>query len=322
MEPGTPELTLGESRRMTHGNSMTTTPRSAPDLISRSAHDPGQLYLHLLGEVRLSWAGVLLPLPGPKPLAVLAYLHLKGRASREELAEIFWPTKDNALQNVRQALTTLRRLGGAVEWLSEDRQDLVLTGVSDVSELRRLQKQGNPEAALEFALSSGTLLGKLASISTLFDGWLDEERRELRAAQLEVLQDCSLTLLHAGQYDRARDLLRQAMFMEGDNEATYRTLMLLEHRAGRTAQALQVFEECRRMLESELNLTPDTETLNLLQQIEDRPSGSNQRGELLSGEVLAQPATEPCFGRQDELTQRAPCCSTTGGCSCTITDCP
>ncbi|GGJ78631.1 BTAD domain-containing putative transcriptional regulator [Deinococcus aquiradiocola] len=281
---------------------MTATPPPVPELLARSADDAAHLYLHLLGEVRLAWGGVSLPLPGPKPLAVLAYLHLKGRASREELAEIFWPDKHNALQNVRQALMTLRRLSGAGGWLMEDRQELVLAGISDVSELRRLQ-QGDPQAALDFALSSDTLLGRLATISAHFDAWLDEERGVLRATQLKVLQACSLQLLDSGQYDRARDLLHQAMFMEGDSEATYRTLMLLEHRAGRTAQALQVFEECRRMLESELNLTPDTETLNLLQQIEDRPSGSNQRGELLSGEVLAQPATEPCFGRQDELTQ-------------------
>ncbi|WP_425145928.1 BTAD domain-containing putative transcriptional regulator [Deinococcus sp.] len=281
---------------------MTVTPPPVLDLITRSADDASRLYLHLLGEVRLFWAGVSLPLPGPKPLAVVAYLHLKGRASREELAEVFWPDKHNALQNVRQALMTLRRLGGAGEWLLEDRQELVLAGVSDVSELRRLQ-QGDPEAALDSALSSDTLLGRLTTISTLFDRWLEEERGVLRATQLKVLQVCSLRLLESGQYDRARDLLHQAMFMEGDSEATYRTLMLLEHRAGRTAQALQVFEECRRMLEGELGLTPETETLDLLQQIEDRQSGSNQRGELLSAEALAQPDAEPWFGRHDELSE-------------------
>ena len=291
------------SRHMKHGGQMTATRPVDSDLLARSAADSSQLYLHLLGEVRLSWAGLALPLPGPKPLAVVAYLHLKGRASREELAEVFWPTKDNALQNVRQALMTLRRLSGAGEWLLEDRQELVLAGVSDVSELRRLHEQGDPEAALTFAMSSDALLGRLATPSEVFEGWLEEERQLLRATQLKVLHSCGLKFLEAGEYDRARDLLRQTTYMEPQlEEATYRTLMLLEHRAGRTAQALEVFEECRRMLDSEHNgLPPEVETLDLLKQIEDRQSGTNQRGELLNAETLAQQDTEPCFGRQGEL---------------------
>jgi len=277
----------------------------APDLAARSAKDPHRLYLQLLGEVQLYWAGEPLPLPGPKPLAVLTYLHLNGQASREELAEVFWPTKDNALQNVRQSLTTLRRLVGSAEWLLEDKLQIALAGVSDVSELHVLQAQGDPEAALDFALGSGTILGRLAAISPTFESWLEDERSLLRTAQLNVLHACSLKLLEAGEYDRARELLHQTMYMESqvENEATYRTLMLLEHRAGRTTQALEVFEECRRMLESELGLVPEEETLELLKQIEDRQSGANQRGQLLAAETLAEHNAEPCFGRHTELNQ-------------------
>jgi DNA-binding SARP family transcriptional activator len=283
---------------------MTATRPTPPDLLVRSATDPGRLYLQLVGEVRLSWAGLPLPLPGAKPLAVLVYLHLKGRASREELAEVFWPTKANALQNVRQALMTLRRLGGAGEWLVEDRQEFILAGVSDVSELRRMQEQGKLEAALDFAMGNDTLLGRLAAPSEIFEEWLEEERRRLQATQLEVLDACALQLLEAGEYDRARDLLRQTMYMaQVESETTYRTLMRLEHRAGRTEQALEVFEECRRMLESEFGTSPETETLELLKQIEDRKSGSNQRGELLNAETLTQQDPEPCFGRQRELAE-------------------
>jgi len=281
---------------------MTAARPAVSDLTTRSGLDPDRLYLQLLGEIRLCRAGETLPLPGPKPLAVLTYLHLKGRTSREELAEVFWPGKE-AAQNVRQALLTLRRLDGAGKWLVEAGSEVTLAAVSDVSELRLLHGRGEPGSALDFAVDGGTLLGRLSIPTGLFESWLEEERRTVRDLQLQVLHGCGLELLEAGQYDRARTLLRQAMYMEpqAENEGTYRALMLLEHRAGRGAEALEVFEECRRMLESEFGEQPEQETLDLLRQIEDRQSGTNRRGQLLRAGMPAAVDPEPCFGRHAEL---------------------
>jgi len=58
---------------------MTATRPAVSDLATRSGLDPDRLYLQLLGEIRLCRAGETLSLPGPKPLAVLTYLHLRGR---------------------------------------------------------------------------------------------------------------------------------------------------------------------------------------------------------------------------------------------------
>ncbi len=62
-EPGFPELRPGEARRLTPGDPMTATPPPVPELLARSADDAAHLYLHLLGEVRLAWGGVITDCP-------------------------------------------------------------------------------------------------------------------------------------------------------------------------------------------------------------------------------------------------------------------
>lgn len=281
-------------------------PSSGPsELAVRSAGDPNRIYLQLMGDVQLYLGGEAVTLPGPKPLAVLAYLHLTGGTTRDELAEVFWPDKAGALQNVRQALTTLRRLGGDGGWVREERSVITLAAVSDVGELMQCDAS-SPEAALPLALGHGTILERLAPPSPIFEAWLDEERRRLRGVQLQVLRVRGEQLIEAGAYDGARDLLRRALYMEAlaDNEATYRALMLLEYRAGRAGQALEVFEECRRMLDSEFGLEPEPQTLELLRRIEERQSGGNRRGQLLAAGALVAPEAEPVLGR-DALLEDA-----------------
>lgn len=282
-------------------------------LLALSAGDTDHLYLKLLGEVKLIWAGQILLSPGPKPLALLAYLHLHGVTGRDELAEVFWPDKSNALQNVRQALTTLRRLGGAEGgWLIEESAGLSLAAISDVSEVQRLAKAGDFEGALLLLRGEGELLGQLARPSEVFENWLEDEAAPLKETYLQTLHARGQQLVESGDFDAARELFSQARHMEGENEATYRDLMRLEHRAGNTAQALEMFELCRRMLEEELNVPPSEETLELLQLIENRDTGGNQRGQLLTGKIPFPQSDEPLFGREG-VRQRLLTLLQTGG---------
>lgn len=272
-------------------------------LVALSEHDSSHLYLKLLGEVKLVWAGQVLPSPGPKPLAFLAYLHLHGATSRDELAEVFWPDKSNGLQNVRQALTALRKLGGADGvagggWLIEEPHGLSLAALSDVSEARRLAKSGDPVGVLTFMHGEGELLGLLARPSEVFKNWLDEEISVLRGTHLDALHARGKQLVEEGDFDAARSLYMDVRHMEGESETTYRALMRLEHRAGNTTQALDYFEQCRRTLEEDLNLPPSAETLELLELIESRDTGSHQRGQLLGAGQAFPQADEPLFGRE------------------------
>lgn len=267
-------------------------------LLPLSAADPTRLYLQLLGEVALFQAGQKVASPGPKLLALLAYLHLHGPASREELAEVFWAGKGKGgLQNVRQALTQLRKQQGAEGWLIENAQGIALASVSEVGEFRRLAALGQDAEALA-VLGSGELLSALASPSATFSNWLEEEKLALSTLHVEVLRRHGAQRLAQGDFACARETLAQAQQLEPYSEDLYRTLMTLEHQAGDTARALEVFEACRQMLHRELQATPSPETLALLRQIEAREAGSNQRGQLLTQAADLPQTQEPLFGRE------------------------
>jgi DNA-binding SARP family transcriptional activator len=59
----------------------------------------------------------------------------------------------------------------------------------------------------------------------------------------------------------------QAVALEPYRESGYRRLMLLHHRAGDRAEALRVYERCRRLLAEELGTAPSPETEALLAEV-------------------------------------------------------
>ncbi|MFC6592063.1 BTAD domain-containing putative transcriptional regulator [Deinococcus lacus] len=261
-------------------------------LLRASAADPARPYLRLLGGVALVCSGVSGPLPRPQPLALLIYLHLRGRASREELAAVFWPTKSrkSGLQNVRQALLQVRKQV-AGDFLHEDAGGLWADVVSDASEFERLCAAGDDLAALDWA-SGPSLLPGLATPSEVFANWLEDERATFRSRYEQALRRAGERLLDMGNYAEARARLLAAKELDAD-EALYRSLMTLEHRAGDTARALELFEECRQLLWAEWEATPAPETLALLREIEGHPAGANQRGRLLSTAAALPDADAP-----------------------------
>lgn len=258
--------------------------------------DPPRLSLRLFGEVTLSWSGQVIPPPGPKLLALLAYLHLRGKVSRDELTEVFWPGKKSGLQSVRQALTQLRKLAGSSEWLTEDAAGLSLLAVSDVSEFHRLIAAGDDGSAL--ALANGELLASLPAPSETFSNWLAEERAALSTQYAQAMRRHGQALLEAGDFLQARLWLAAALEQEGPEEGLYRALMELESQAGDPARALELFEECCLMLQTELGVSPSPETLALLEQIEGQGAGRHQSGQLLSDVAALPQATEPLYGRE------------------------
>ena len=90
--------------------------------------------------------------------------------------------------------------------------------------------------------------------------WVDEKRRELadlRGRALTVLRDASLRLGDAAEATKWAD---QVVALEPFREAGYRRLMEAHAAAGNRAEALQVYERCRRLLAEELGAYPSPET--------------------------------------------------------------
>lgn len=93
----------------------------------------------------------------PKPLLLLAYLTLAGPQSRGHLAELFWPSQDQA----RRSLTTaIRRVASACpQAIGADSKRVWSNLSSDVAELRSALHEGELTRAL--ALYNGPFLAEL-----------------------------------------------------------------------------------------------------------------------------------------------------------------
>jgi DNA-binding SARP family transcriptional activator/ABC-type branched-subunit amino acid transport system substrate-binding protein len=90
--------------------------------------------------------------------------------------------------------------------------------------------------------------------------WVEEKRRDLRellVRSLECLRDASLA---SGEVARAVRQAQEVTELEPFRESGYRRLMESHAAAGNPAEALRVYERCRRFLADELGAYPSAET--------------------------------------------------------------
>jgi DNA-binding SARP family transcriptional activator len=90
--------------------------------------------------------------------------------------------------------------------------------------------------------------------------WVDEQRRDLRdilVRALECLRDTALADGELGDAVRYADEITE---LEPFRESSYRALMQAHAAAGNPAEALRVYERCRRFLADELGAYPSPET--------------------------------------------------------------
>ena len=90
--------------------------------------------------------------------------------------------------------------------------------------------------------------------------WVEATRRDLRdvlVRSLECLRDASF---EAGEFAEASRYAAEVTELEPFRESGYRRLMQSHAAAGNPAEALRVYERCRRFLAAELGTYPSSET--------------------------------------------------------------
>jgi YVTN family beta-propeller protein len=106
--------------------------------------------------------------------------------------------------------------------------------------------------------------------------WVEEKRRELaevRAGALAVLADASL---RSGDGRGAAQWAEQAIALEPFRESGYRRLMEAHVAAGDRAEALRVYDRCRRLLAEELGAYPSPETESIYRALLEVPQPPTQ----------------------------------------------
>jgi YVTN family beta-propeller protein len=241
-----------------------------------------ELKVFLAGRVSVEVDGVRIDeerFPGRQGRLVFAYLVAEaGRpVPHDELAEAVWgdtppATWEKALSVVVSKLRTL------LAPLGVDGSNL-LTGAFGcyrvnlpagtwIDVIAAADGVGEAEAALaagDLEQAKG-LAGRAASLARrpFLPGeegtWVEAKRRELADALRRALGCLSEACLRLGDDAEAARWAEESIALEPYREAGYRRLMAAHAAAGNPAEALRVYERCRRLLSEELGAYPSPET--------------------------------------------------------------
>jgi predicted ATPase/DNA-binding SARP family transcriptional activator len=278
------------------------------------------LRLFTLGAPCLERDGVPLEFDTRKNLALVVYLAMTRTShSRESLITLLWPELEpsRGRAGLRRNLSTLRKaLYG--EWLVVDRETVGLDPAGefwlDVDQFRSFASTGKghdhpqdtlcPECLSALVQAAELYRGDFLTgfslrDSAAFDEWQFFETESLRRELASVLERLVRGLQKQKEFETAIYYARRWLALDPLHELAHRRLMELYAQSGQQSAALRQYQECERLLQEELGLTPSEETSALYHRIqtgglEKKPAPRPQHN------LPAHPT--PFIGREEELS--------------------
>ena len=217
--------------------------------------------------------------PGRQGRLLFAYLVAEqGRAvPRDELAEALWgdappATWDKALTVLVSKLRAVLSDGGIdgtgalTGAFGCYRLELPAGSWVDIVEAARAADEaetalaaGGPEQAKTAAALAETLV-RQPFLPGDDGAWVEEKRRQIADVRVRALSVLAETSLSSGDAREAVKWSAEIVGLEPFRESGYRQLMQAHVAAGNRAEALRVYERCRRLLADELGTYPSPET--------------------------------------------------------------
>ncbi|MGI9642950.1 MAG: BTAD domain-containing putative transcriptional regulator, partial [Acidimicrobiia bacterium] len=281
----------------------------------------GQVTCRLLGGSELLFDRVPVAVDTRKAVALLAYLVVESKASRDSLSTLFWPesTETRARSTLRRTLSTVRSALGK-EVIEADRATVTLNPdvSSDVTSfqeaLAETAAHGHDShdvcAACIPLLDEATALyrGEFLSGFSLrdapeFDDWSRTVAAALRNDVSLALERLAIGKASAGDYRGAVDAAHRWVDIDPLHEPAHRNLMLLTAWAGDRPASIAAYRRCVSVLNEELGVSPVGETTELHEAIldDDLPPPPSVRRRVKPREAPAVPKAAPMLDRRKEL---------------------
>jgi len=223
---------------------------------------------------------------GAKQRALLAYLALTmGKpTSRDRLMSMLWGDRfdEQARQSLRQALTKLRKLeNGGKSILQSDGDTISLDADAvdvDAIEFERLADDQAPDALLRaIGLYRGGLLESLFLKEAAFDEWASGERARYSTLACTVFENAAAYKDDQADSVAAIEIAQRLVAMDPLREPSHRLMMRIFADSGQRAAALKQYAACAAVLSAELDVEPDGETKDLLEEIRASGAKSEKR---------------------------------------------
>lgn len=247
-----------------------------------------QLKINLLGKFSVRRDGVLLGgFEGGKVQELFGYLLLNRNRShaREALANTLWGGSSTAQSKkyLRQALWHLQSAldderGGAAgrllvvepNWIKLNSGGGLWLDVEEFEGAFALVK-GRTSRSLDAEQAEGLRLAVQLYGGDLLEGsyqdWCLYERERLQNIYLALLDKLSGYCEASGEYDQGRDYAARILRHDPARECTHRRLMRLHYLADDRGAALRQYVRCVTVLNDELGVKPDRQTVALYDEI-------------------------------------------------------
>src|SRR5262245_29335406 len=249
--------------------------------------------LALLGPFELRGPDGSIDLTSKKLAALLAFLACTAPQAhnRDKLMTLLWGSHFDAQarQNLRQALTRLRRVLGEDALISSGESVSLQPGViaCDVRRFEALLADGSRDALNEaVGLYWGRLLPDIEIPEEAWTEWLIAERQRLEGLALDAMVKLGEQELGAGNHESARRAANRVIAISGLREDAHRLIMRVLAAGGRRADALKHYEDLTALLKRELSVEPDPTTRSLAAELR-RPHTAQT-----SSEARSDPASE------------------------------
>lgn len=210
--------------------------------------------------------------------ALLIYLVCEAERphQREVLMELLWPEmpQTSAQANMRQTLYRLRKLipevkgrnRNAVPFLVTTRQTIQINPDADYFLDVIAFIKSEPSQAI--SLYRGDFLADFyLPDSEPFEEWVGSRRAAYRRRVLEMMEGETAVHLQNTNYDEAIQLAQRQLEIDNLRENSHRQLMEAWARNGRRQEALTHYDNLRQLLQDELAIEPEPETITLIEAI-------------------------------------------------------
>ena len=237
-----------------------------------------KLQLLLLGHFEfLLPSGERISLSMRKAEVLLAYLALAPgiRHPRERLINLLWSDRgeEQARNSLRQCLSAIKKsLGDVADLVIQvDRTSVCLKPEMidiDAHQFERLATDAEFESLSDAAaLYRGEFLEGISIRDAASQEWLDSERSRFKRQYIEILTNLGHTLLASHEHNGAIKTTERLVAEDTLGESGWRLLMRAYSANGDRSHALQAFKRCQQALRSELDVEPETATVELRNQI-------------------------------------------------------
>jgi len=220
--------------------------------------------------------------PTQKVLSLLGYLIAQHDVpqGRDKLVELLWPDMlprqgrrmlSDTLWRARRLLTppgaddtalliiagdTVTFRPDAATWVDVIAFERSLPAPADAADERQIA-----------AMRSAITLYRGDFLEDCYDDWALYERERLRERYLGVSRQLLSHYFTTRAYDAGLQMALQLVRADPLREDAHRDLMRLYYLLGREADALRAYEQCCTVLDQELGVEPDPETLSLYEEI-------------------------------------------------------